>query len=192
LLLVVAAGFGPLGCESRMRPWRLILSDPALCGGCRRCAITCSALRFGGPGANRGLIDSDQHYMARVFDRGDWFATTCHMCPELHDAERMREPTCVARCPTGAAQIAAPGDPLYGDSQIRFIDDEACIGCGTCVQSCPYAHPLLVEGKARKCDLCLGRLDPPPCVDDCPSSALLYLDYWTESAPRPFPWEPTG
>lgn len=192
LLLVVAAGVGPAGCEGSTRPWRLLLSDPALCGACRRCAITCSSLRDDGPGAARGCVDPDGPYMARIFDRPDWYANTCRMCPELHVGERMTEPACVANCPVGAAQIAGPDHPVYGDSELRFIDSTLCIGCGTCTQVCPHEHPLLVDARARKCDLCLGHFDEPPCVAACPSSALRYLDYWTESLPRPFPWEASG
>ena len=189
LLVVVAGGYGALGCENEsVAPgWRLILSDPALCGACRRCAITCSSLRAGGPGAARGLADPDRYYQAMVFDSPAWHAATCHMCPELYDGETLSEPRCVAVCPSGAAQIAPAGHPVYGDSGVRFIDPDLCIRCGECVRECPWEHPL-IEEHARKCDLCIGRYERPPCVDACPASALIYLDYYRESPPRPFPW----
>lgn len=189
LLLVVAAGPVAVGCDGSAPTWRMILSDPALCGGCRRCAITCSSLRADGPGPALALADSDRSYQANVFADPYWHASTCHMCPEIYVDGTLSEPTCVAVCPTGAAQIAPPGHPVYGDSRIRVIDPDRCTGCGLCVRHCPYEHPLLVDGQARKCDLCVGRFDRPPCVDACPSSSLQLLDYYTDRPPRPFPWE---
>lgn len=110
------------------------------------------------------------------------------MCPDIYEGETLREPTCVAVCPAGAAQIAPLGHPIYGDSRVRFIDSDRCIGCGKCARHCPHQHPLLTDDGARKCDLCLGRYEVPPCVEACPASALLYLDYYTDQPPRPFPW----
>jgi anaerobic dimethyl sulfoxide reductase subunit B (iron-sulfur subunit) len=189
LLLVVAAGPGVVGCEASAPSWRMIVADPALCGGCRRCAITCSSLRFDAPGPARALVDSDRIYQREVFRGPYWHAATCHMCPEIYVDGAMTEPTCVAVCPTGAAQIAPTGHPLYGDSRIRVIEVDHCIGCGRCVRSCPYEHPLLVDGRSRKCDLCLGRFDEPPCVEACPATALRLIDYYATEPPRPFPWE---
>ena len=192
LLLVVAGGWLSTGCAGQAPTWRMILSDPALCGACRRCAITCSSLRAGGPCATRGLNDPDRIYQAVSFETARWYAATCHMCPEVRRGDELAAPKCVAACVPGAAQIAPLGHPLYGDSGVRFIDASKCVGCGACVRACPYSHPLMFEGKAAKCDLCIGRSEIPPCVEGCPASALRYLDYWTETAPRPFPWDSGG
>jgi anaerobic dimethyl sulfoxide reductase subunit B (iron-sulfur subunit) len=56
-------------------------------------------------------------------------------------------------------------------------NDEECIGCGTCVNSCPYSVPVLdeAEGIARKCDSCLAIRTAggtPACVAGCPNRAL--------------------
>jgi len=192
-LLVLAAGLVATGCPGEARGWRLLLSDPALCGGCRRCAITCSALRAGGPGAAWGLVDPDRHVQALQFSSGEWFANTCRMCPEAWDDDgRLREPRCVAVCLRGAAQIAAPGHPIYGDSRVRFIDESRCNGCGACARHCPHFHPLLREGLSRKCDLCIGQSASPPCVDACPASSLQVLDVWSDEPLRPFAWTTEG
>jgi Fe-S-cluster-containing dehydrogenase component len=167
----------------------LILCDPALCAACGLCAITCSSLNAGGPSGSSALVSPDAAYQERLFDNAGWYAATCRMCPEIVEDGQMISPSCVASCPQGAAQIAAEGDAVYGDSRVRFIDPELCIGCGSCVDSCPHGHPLLEEGKARKCDLCLGRWDFPPCVDACPCSALVYVSPWSDEPPRPFDWE---
>jgi len=188
-LLLVAGGRLVGGCVESGWPRGVLVSDPALCGACGRCAITCSSLREGGPGAARARVGPDRLYQERQFADAAWAAATCHMCPELDRDGALAEPACVANCPTGAAQIAEPGHPVYGDTRVRHVDPELCIGCGTCVQHCPHDHPFLADGTSHKCDLCLDHFEAPPCVEACPSSALLLLSFWSERAPRPFPWE---
>lgn len=166
-----------------------IISDPALCGACSRCTITCSALRGEGPGAARGLVGPDAIYQQMQFQQADWFAATCRMCPEIEEDGRLVSPACVAACPRGAARIAEQDHPLFGDSRVRYIDPELCIGCAACVRACPFDHPIVVGGHVLKCDLCVGKWAFPPCVDACPSAALLYISPWSEDLPRPFPWE---
>lgn len=60
-------------------------------------------------------------------------------------------------------------------------DSEICIGCGTCVQACPYGAPVLDENAKRaiKCDLCRPRIErgeEPLCVCSCPAEARMYGD----------------
>ena len=90
-------------------------------------------------------------------------------------------------CPTGAI-VRAPG------SKVIVIDDNACIGCGNCAQSCPYDNIRMVEirdrsgrkiineqsgrpvRKASKCDLCIDQLGGPACARACPHDALARID----------------
>ena len=55
--------------------------------------------------------------------------------------------------------------------------DDVCIGCKTCVNSCPYQVPVLDEelGISRKCDSCVAIRQAggtPACVAGCPNRAL--------------------
>ena len=187
--VMVAAVSGCADSEAAAE-WGVILSDPALCGACSRCAITCSSLNAEGTGAAHALVGPDPSYQAHQFEDARWQAESCRMCPEVGLPNAPGSPACVAHCPTGAAQIAAPGHPVYGDSRVRFIDPERCVRCGTCVEECPFDHPLLMrDGPTRKCDLCIGRWSSPPCVAACPSSALRYYPRWRSRISRPFPWQ---
>ena len=96
------------------------------------------------------------------------------------------EPACVKACPTEALEA----DPEYGN--VRRVDAEKCIGCGSCVQACPYtpSRPVLAPDensddnlKSRKCDLCAhapfhwdnaggGPGGKQACVEVCPVGAI--------------------
>ncbi len=76
-------------------------------------------------------------------------------------------PACVKNCPTGA---------MYKDEETGLVlhDDEMCIGCGMCVQACPYGEPILMEKEGKKvsakCDGCFSLVQKgqnPVCVDAC-------------------------
>ncbi|MBM4319166.1 MAG: hypothetical protein FJ125_04210, partial [Deltaproteobacteria bacterium] len=166
----------------------VILSVPALCGGCGRCALACSALHGDGPGASQALVGPDPLYQQLQFSGPYWQAATCHQCPQTWEESKLLTPACVASCPRGAARIAASGHPLYGDSRVRYIETERCIGCGLCREHCPYQHPLLIGGRAAKCDLCLGRFPRPPCVEACPSRALRFVSPWADEVAIPYDW----
>lgn len=93
------------------------------------------------------------------------------------------DPTCLIGCPTGAIHRSA------AEGQV-IINDNTCIGCGTCAASCPYNNIRLVDivdqsgavlvddatqkpiQKATKCDLCLDQLGGPACQRACPHDAL--------------------
>jgi len=82
-------------------------------------------------------------------------------------------PACLPACPVGAIVKREDG--------IVYRDEEACIGCGTCVSACPYGAPYLsgATGKSRKCDFCMDLVDKgenPYCVAACPMRCLEWGD----------------
>jgi Fe-S-cluster-containing hydrogenase component 2 len=106
-------------------------------------------------------------------------ATACmHCC----------DPVCLIGCPTGAIHR----DPHSGNV---IIQESTCIGCGTCVDACPYdsirtveirdpsGNPIIdIESgepllRATKCDLCIDQPSGPACVNACPHDALHRIDF---------------
>ncbi len=81
------------------------------------------------------------------------------VCPQWENAWMCRhceDPKCVKVCPRDAFYEVSDG--------IWAVDPEKCDGCGKCVEACPYGAIKIVNGVARKCDLCLSRSSTPLCI----------------------------
>ncbi len=83
----------------------------------------------------------------------------CNMC---------ERPSCVQVCPVAATFKSADGFVLN--------DAKRCIGCGYCVQACPYSVRFInpVRKVAEKCSWCYHRVSKglqPACVSVCPVQA---------------------
>ena len=86
---------------------------------------------------------------------------------------------CTQVCPVGAAIDSPEG--------VVLIDQNYCIGCGYCVQACPYGCRYIdpVKGVADKCTLCYHRLGKdldPACMMICPTGARIYGDLNDENS----------
>jgi Fe-S-cluster-containing dehydrogenase component len=152
-----------LGDERFFNATQAMLIDLERCVRCDDCVRACAAAHGGNPRFVR---------KGRTFDR--WMiANACMHC---------RDPVCMIGCPTGAIH-------RHEAVGLVVINDDTCIGCGTCANSCPYENIRLVEitntagdpitdadgraiVKATKCDLCVEQLGGPACARACPHDAL--------------------
>ena len=80
---------------------------------------------------------------------------------------------CTQVCPVGATFDAPDGAVL--------IDPKYCIGCGFCIQACPYGCRFLspITKTAEKCTLCYHRITKglkPACVEICPTQSRIFGD----------------
>lgn len=141
-----------------------------LCSGCQSCMIACSLVHEGVASLSLSRIQ-----ITRTLFRdypGDMQAFACQQCPE---------PMCVIKCPSGACYVNRE------KGNVRMIDADKCIGCGTCLEACPYSpHRILWDtrnNKALKCDLCAeapfldkegGPSGSQACVETCPQGALTF------------------
>ncbi|MBV1960586.1 MAG: cyclic nucleotide-binding domain-containing protein [Immundisolibacteraceae bacterium] len=146
-----------------------MLIDMDKCVRCDDCVTACSRGHDGNP---RFLRHGKVH--------GKWMiANACMHCSD---------PVCLIGCPTGAIHRTA-------EQGIVTINDDTCIGCGVCANSCPYSNIRLVEindnrgravldpasqlpiMKATKCDLCADQIGGPACVRACPADAMRRIDF---------------
>jgi Fe-S-cluster-containing dehydrogenase component len=139
------------------------------CVRCDDCVNACSVAHDGNPRFIRH---------GKSFE--NWMvANSCMHC---------MDPVCMIGCPTGAiTRVIADGTVV--------INDDTCIGCNTCANSCPYSNIQMVEIndikgnpildfethkpilKATKCDLCVDQLGGPVCVRACSQDALHRVDF---------------
>ena len=139
------------------------------CVRCDDCVRACAATHDGNPRFVRH---------GKTFQ--NWMvANACMHCAD---------PVCMIGCPTGAIHRSMSGGMV-------IINDDTCIGCETCANSCPYSNIRMVsirdkEGdhildpnnhkpiiKATKCDLCADQLTGPACAFACPHDALNRVDF---------------
>ncbi len=152
----------------------VLLIDESICIRCDNCEKACADTHGGISRLNReaGPTYASIH-----------LPTSCRHCVQPH---------CMNDCPPNAIHRAPMGEV--------FIDD-TCIGCGNCVQNCPYdvIHLATEQSenkpsfwvqllfgfdeaatggtgcgghkKAVKCDMCKDLSGGPACVSACPTGA---------------------
>ena len=154
-----------------------LLVDIEKCQGCTSCMLACTLVHEGveNPSISRIQI------MQNPFDSfpDDVTIEQCRQC---------LDPACVEVCPSGALSANAE----FGN--VRMIDRTKCIGCGDCMEACPYppSRPVGASDenfaddlKARKCDLCAdtpyhwddaggGPGGKQACVEVCPVGAIQF------------------
>jgi len=156
------------------------LVDTTKCIGCGSCVRACRAEndvpdemyrtwveRYEIPIEGEAFIDSPEG-AERGFDpvptglrvhKGFFVPKLCNHCQAT---------PCIQVCPVGASFATRDG--------VVLVDPEHCIGCGYCVQACPYGsrfiHPK--SHTADKCTLCYHRITKgkmTACVQICPVGA---------------------
>ena len=145
--------------------------DTTRCMGCHTCVISCKVSNDTPAGIYWSrVLSADRDRADKV--RGTFPNATIGYSPEL--CNHCATPACVENCPTGAMHKRE-------EDGVVISDPDTCIGCSTCVQSCPYEIPKVDEeaGVSSKCTLCYQRLaydKLPWCVESCPANARFVGD----------------
>ena len=130
------------------------------CLGCHLCEFYCGFAHSGKESMEKAY-NCDNPPMARIqIEEGDAvnFAVSCRHC---------ETPLCVKSCITGALSKNADG--------VVTVDETRCIGCFTCILSCPYGSIVPDSGKpVKKCDLCVQSGGEPACAAACPNRAIVF------------------
>ena len=129
------------------------------CLGCHLCEYYCAFANSHMDDMVKALKDVVINPRIRIEEAGGIsFAVSCRHCDE---------PLCVKSCISGALTIR--------DGVIR-IDRDKCVGCYTCILSCPYgAVQPSDQGAVQKCELCVETAGgEPACVAHCPNRAIVF------------------
>ncbi len=130
------------------------------CLGCHLCEYYCAFANSGKDDMAKALKGVKISPRIRVEEgEGINFAVSCRHC---------EEPLCVKGCITGALSIK---------DGVIHCDRNKCVGCYTCILSCPYGCIMPgADGHAvQKCELCMNNsCGEPACVKGCPNKAIVY------------------
>ncbi len=199
---LTSSGAAP-GYDPARHRWAMAL-DANRCIGCGLCAEACKKenhvpqgpyfrtwieryiITKPEPGADAGrgqtLVDSPEGgtrgfgqppVPAERIQHSFFVPRLCNLC---------RHSPCTQACPVGATFDAPDGAVL--------IDPKYCIGCGFCIQACPYGCRFLnpITHTAEKCSLCYHRITrglKPACVEVCPTQARVFGDLKNGGADEP-------
>lgn len=169
---------------------KAILYDAARCTACRGCQAACKQWN-----------ENDEGEGEKTFNRGS-YENPPDLSPQTWLKMEFREVdpggkvrwlfnrrSCMHCTDAGCVKVC-PNDSLFYN-KLGFVSyhKDICIGCGYCVEGCPFHVPRmtsnLVTGiaKADKCTFCttpgLDRIVQgwePACVKSCPPNALEYGD----------------
>ncbi len=165
--------------------------DLKACMGCHTCTIACKQANNLPDGVLWNNVKTDGGESLDT-SRGT-YPTDLTMVNYAVNCQHCDNPACVAVCPTGASYV----DEETGI--VRITTDE-CIGCGSCIQACPYDVRRLLEtdpvwtvgfpvgdwdapehrvGTVGKCMGCYNRIardEKPACMDLCPGRARWWGD----------------
>ncbi len=162
----------------------ILVIDLNTCTRCDDCVRACAETHGGRP------------RFVREGEKYDNFLVTqaCYHC---------QDPVCLVGCPTGAIRRA-------NVSSVVEINEDICIGCGSCGSNCPYdaivlqdtgqnwgpaAIPKSLRGDRRfvasKCDLCYTSDQGPACVRNCPHGSAVRVGS-TEEFQRLLEKEPSS
>ena len=142
------------------------------------CMLACSLVNEGVENLSLSRIQVIQNSFEKWPD--DLTIEQCRQCVD---------PACVSACPEDALKA----DARFGNVR-KMVNVEKCVGCGACVEACPYTHsrPIVAaderfagELKARKCDLCAeapyhwdsaggGPQGKQACAEVCPVGAIQF------------------
>ena len=144
--------------------------DPGRCIGCQACVAACRECD-----SHRGKSMIHLDYI----DPGRSAAAMPTVCMHCEDPVA----PCAEVCPADAILVTA-------DGVVQEAAKERCIGCGNCVDACPFGVPKLdvAEMLQYKCNLCYDRTSvglAPMCATVCPTGAIFYGSVEELEADRP-------
>ena len=126
-------------------------------------------------------LNSDGFYVeAHMKLRPVDFATEgIYLCGLAHSPKMIDENIAQARAAASRAATVLSKTHLDISAQVSYVDQDKCISCMTCVNSCPYTAPFCNnDGKAQvEAAKCMGC---GICVSECPACAIQLHHFETD------------
>lgn len=157
--------------------------DVTKCDGCRACMVACKNWNDL-PAEPQDFLGSAQSHMKVSADTWNVLQFVEHENSKGNLDYLFRHSACF-HCKDAACEKVCPEDAIsYTEFGSVVIDHEKCVGCGYCVQNCPFDVISLKEykdkngkdyRKAHKCTMCTDRLEEglqPACVTTCHTGAM--------------------
>lgn len=191
LVSLASRAYGRAGPLGEAPEWRFII-DIRKCIGCGRCVRACKLENdvppepeYSRTWVERYVITEDEEVLVDSPDAGIHGFADDHIEDKYGELDIRRSffvpklcnqcasPPCVTVCPVGANYTTREG--------VVLIDRNACIGCGYCVQACPFGARFFDPRLhiVDKCTWCYHRVthgDEPACVYVCPAGARTFGD----------------
>ena len=138
--------------------------DQSRCIGCHACTVACKSENDVPVGNFRTWVKYTEAGSFPSVKRS-FSVLRCNQCTSA---------PCVTICPVNALEKRGDG--------IVDVDPQACIGCKSCMQGCPYDALYLNEdhGTVEKCHFCAHRTEQglaPACAVVCPTEAIIPGDF---------------
>lgn len=158
--------------------WVMVI-DLRKCVGCQSCTVACKSENNIPIGYYRTWVDVAEIGSTLQTSLGNTVTAngTYEQQIKIRNIPKLcnhcDNPPCVTVCPVKATFKRADGPVL--------VDPRLCIGCGTCVNACPYDARYInpISHTADKCTLCVERIDEgllPACVTTCVGRARIFGD----------------
>ncbi len=138
--------------------------DEEKCADCARCLMACSAYHHNAVSINMsGIKWQEDNQLNGYRPAKPIFCIQCSF------------PECYYACPLKDQAMC-----IDENTGARYINQDNCIGCGTCNIACPFETKRVEpdikapidERKSFKCDLCKDRPEGPVCIEVCDKLAL--------------------
>jgi carbon-monoxide dehydrogenase iron sulfur subunit len=149
-----------------------IYINEQVCIGCRLCEVYCRLKHA----RSRDLVKAFKKESPRPLPR--LRVDECGAVSLSVRCQHCEDAPCLGACITGALSH----DPL---TSLVNVDEDRCVGCGTCVLACPLGVPRLDDARKKmvKCDLCRDEAIPV-CVANCPNGALQCAEIFSAEKER--------
>lgn len=114
----------------------------------------------------------------------DFMEEGIFICGMAHYPKFIEESISHALATAARAITILSKEPLHVGGMIAVVDQDKCVGCLTCTRTCPFAIPIIDEGKMGIGSITgAAYIDPTKChgcgtcTAECPAVAIQLINF---------------